>query len=859
MLRKPLRKLLTMTLALAMLLSISLSLTAPAVAAEGDTFDLQILYTGDIHGCFYDWSYSTNSNYTGLARIATKINELRNDNTILIDVGDSIQGNGTTVFHSDPAWKDLYPVMAGFEYLKYDVWVLGNHEFNFGIPALEEAFGKGQGKDGGNLLSAAVLAGNVFDAEGDQVFDPYFIKTFENGLRVAIIGMTNPNIDRWDATNLAKAGYVTESATILTEETIKYLKDNNLADIFIAAEHMSCRQEYDREGSCAVDVLSNKYNADNLSLFIGAHDHGNENKMVEGVRYVEIGANGGRMGKIDISVTQTASGWKVSDKEADVKMTNITLSQYPDNTNYVASDAGYKEKLLDAHNFGVANCMTKIGEFIGDPLVPDPELAGTYEAYLQDTALVHLINDAMLHYTNVYVGSELFRDIYPQYADMAVTLSGTAPLDTNANHKAGDITKGSVATVYKYDNNTLYIVSMTGSQYKQWMEWAYRFIGPFISNGVFNDGPAMVPGDLTIPYGNGNMAGYNMDQFEGVTYKVDLTKPYGSRIVDLKDAETGEAFDLEKTYLVAVNNYRATTQLTTAVNNPIYGDGPKPVILAREIEMIYPGTGEGMLGVMIDYIQNELDGVVDNTNNKFFTPNWEYITPAIDPTLRARAVEGVNSGKIVLSPVNGNAYARRAVTLSDVLVVSDFVDVKISDWFYESVATAVERKIMNGTSATTFEPQVSITREMLATLLYKVAGSPAVTGNSGFADVPDGQWYSTAIAWARQSGVVNGVSETAFGLGKALSRQEIATMLYNYLKVFEYLDDNIKPDDLSGFGDGTKVADWADEAVKWMVGAELINGFDDGTLRPGDTATRAQAAKLIITVVVYVDELVDTE
>ena len=671
-------KLLAMTLAIMMLLSVSIITSGPAFAAEGDEFEFQILFTSDLHGCFYDWSYSTNANFTGLARVATKVNELRDENTILIDMGDTIQGNGTTVFHTDPDWEGLYPALAGMEYLDYDVWVLGNHEFNFGIDALEKAYGKGLGEDGANLFSGAILAGNVFDGDDNQVYDSYYIKTFDNGLRVAIVGMTNPNIDRWDASNLAKAGYHTESATIVTENTIKYLKDNDLADIFIAAQHMSQGQEYDREGSCSTDVLGNSFNAANLDLFIGAHGHGNISAMIEGVRYVEVGANGGRLGQVNITVTETSDGWAVADKENDVSMTNITLSQYSDNANFVAADEGYKAALIDAHNFGVANATTVIGEFIGEPLVPDPEIKDTYEAYLQDTALIHLINDAMLHYTNLYVESDLFTTQYPEYEGMAVTLSGTAALDTNANHRAGEITKGSVATIYKYDNNTLYILAMTGEQYRLWMEWAYRFIGPFIDNGVYDDGPAMVPGDLTIPYGNGNRAGYNMDQFEGVTYNVDLTQPFGSRIVDLKDKATGEDFDLDETYLVAVNNYRATVHLASEVNNAIYGDGPKPVILAEETEKIFPATGEGMLGVMIDYIQNELGGVIDNTDNGFFTPNWKYILPEISPLLRARAIEAVNSGAIPLFPVNGNSYARRAVS-TGMFSISAFTDVKIGD------------------------------------------------------------------------------------------------------------------------------------------------------------------------------------
>ena len=844
------RKLLTLTIALAMIISLTVAGFIPAAAAD-DQYTFQILFTSDLHGCFYDWSYSTNANYTGLARVAAKVGELRDDDTILIDMGDSIQGNGTTIFTSD-AWEDIYPVVAGFEFLEYDAWVLGNHEFNFGIPALEKAYGKGEGEDGANLFTGAILAGNVFDEDDEPVYDAYMIKEMPNGLRVAIVGMTNPNIDRWDAANLADAGYYTESATVMTEKTIKYINDNKLADVIIAAEHMDLANEYEREGSGAKDVLANKFNADNIDLFIGAHGHLNTDAMENGVRFVEVGANGGRLGQVQVTVTKQADGsWAVADKEADTAMTNITLSQYSDNVNFVESDPQYKEALKAAHDFGVANCTTVIGKLIGDPLVPAPALNNTYEGYLQDTALIHLINDAMLFYTNEYAASDEFKADNPEYDGMKVTLSGTAPLDTFANHQPGDITKGSASTIYKYDNNTLYIVAMTGAQFKAWMEWAYMFIGPFISNGVYEMGPAMKDGDLNIPYGNGNMAGYNMDQFEGVTYKVDLTQPVGSRIVDIKNKDTGEDFDLEETYLVAVNNYRANTQLTSTTGNPVYGDDPKPVILARDLETKCPGTGEGMLGVMINYIQDELDGVIDNTGGAFFTPNWSYITPDVDEALRAVAVEAVNAGQIELFPVNGNAYARRAVQEEEVAWSLAFKDILPSAWYFGPIGSAVNAGLMNGLSPTAFAPGGALTREMFATILYRLAGTPDA-GECSFTDVPEGQWYSDAIAWGEEAGIIEGTGDAVFGLGNMVTRQEMVTMLFRYIAAADAVD-GVEPGAVGDYGDGGAVADWALEAMEFAIGAELITGVGDNTLLPGGQSTRAQAATLFIRVADYLE------
>lgn len=692
------KRLLSLLLAMALVFSF-IGVGIPAYAAEGDEYEFQVLFTSDLHGCFSDWSYSTNSSYTGLARVATKINELRTgkeNSTILIDVGDTIQGNGTSVFHTS-TWDDepsntekMYPALIGMEYLKYDAWVLGNHEFNFGVDRLEKAYGKDRDGAGQHGFSGAILAGNVFnDGEtdfdyGSAVYDSFLVKEFNTGsgtLRVAVIGMTHPNIVNWDAGNLDGV-YTTRSASEMTKKTIEYLKSpayensNGKIDIFIAAQHMSDTREYG-EGSGAEDVIAQC--GGDLALFIGAHGHTNQNKLVDGVRYVENGSNGGRLGQVAITVTQQADGsWAVADKTGDdVKMTSHTLSSS------ATADAAYlaDTAIAAADTFAKNYANTKIGELTGGPLVPDAEINGTYQAYLQDTALVHLINDAMIYYANTYIDN----DPTLSAAGKTVTLSGTAPLDTNANATPGDLTRGDVSKIYKYDNNTLCIVEMTGAQFKAWMEWAYIFIGPYKGSGYsgFDLGPAMKAGDLTIPYGNGNMPGYNMDQFSGVKYTVDLTKPYGERIAitayDVAgDGSYSGTFDMNGTYWVAVNNYRADTQLTINADEgsrpAVFPQGTAPAtMIAREIDTQLTvgnatiSNGEGMLGLMVDYIGRAKNGTIDDYGQAAgtFEPNWRYITPDIDPALRAKAVALVNAGMISIADPN-NSYARRAITAADI-------------------------------------------------------------------------------------------------------------------------------------------------------------------------------------------------
>ncbi|MDR1705178.1 MAG: 5'-nucleotidase C-terminal domain-containing protein, partial [Clostridiales bacterium] len=687
------KKLLSAALALAVALSCIAFNPAKAQAEAGDTFDFQVLFTSDLHGCFGDWSYSTNSAFTGLGRLATEINRLKEENpdTVLLDMGDAIQGNGTSAFHT-PAWDEdenntygMYPAVIGFETLGYDYAVLGNHEFNFGIARLEKAY---------EGFSGAVVSGNVFDENGEKAYDSYYIKDFteEGGPRVAFIGMTHPNIVNWDAGNMTAAGYTVSQADEETAKVIEYLKsdeyaaENGKIDMFIATQHMGDTAEYGA-GDSAESVIA--MNGEDLSLFIGAHYHANVAKQIDGVWFAEVSSNGGRLGQVAIKATQTEDGWELANVEEDVVITNITVS------NSAPVDPAYMEALKGADTFAKAYTNTVVGALEGGPLVPVPEIRGTYQAYFQDTALVHRINEAMLYTANEYVKRT------PELAEQGkeVTLSGTAPLDTNANAQPGNLTRGAVSTIYKYDNNTLNITEMTGEQFKRWMEWAYLFIGDYTGDGYdgFNLGPAMEEGDLTVPYGNGNMPGYNMDQFLGLDYKVDLTRPYGERIVEMKNPD-GTDFDLEGTYWVAVNNYRTDSQLrinaAEGTRPAVYPEGYDPaVVIAENIDAVLTvdgedpvNNGEGMLGVMVDWINRVKGGTIDNE----FTPNWEYITPEIDMEARAKAINLANAGVISMLPEQvgdstGFNYARRSLTLEDVEGVEEILDIFSFNDFHGTV------------------------------------------------------------------------------------------------------------------------------------------------------------------------------
>ena len=182
---------------------------------------------------------------------------------------------------------------------------------------------------------------------------------------------------------------------------------------------------------------------------------------------------------------------------------------------------------------------------------------------------------------------------------------------------------------------------------------------------------------------------------------------------------------------------------------------------------------------------------------------------------------------------------------SEDLTVLPFTDVNSDDWFLAAVQYVYENDRMAGTSSTTFQPEVNLTRAMAAQVLYNLEGQPAVTGDTTFTDAAAaGDWAVKAITWAEQTGVVAGIGDGLFAPTANVTREEFAQMMYNYASYKEY--DLTLEGDLSQFEDASAISGWAETAMSWANGSGLINGHDDGTIDPQGTTTRAQAASILM-------------
>ena len=212
------------------------------------------------------------------------------------------------------------------------------------------------------------------------------------------------------------------------------------------------------------------------------------------------------------------------------------------------------------------------------------------------------------------------------------------------------------------------------------------------------------------------------------------------------------------------------------------------------------------------------------------------------------------NGKLV--PVKKNSDGTYSFTMPDgpvsVLAVfqeancpsKPYKDVDTSKWYHEGIDYAIANGLMKGVAADKFDPNGTLNRAMLVTILYRLDGSPAVSGANPYSDVESGSWYDKAVQWADANKIVNGYGDGTFGPEDNITREQMAAMLYRYAQFKGY---NVsKSADLSGYTDASAVSSWALDAMKWANGEGLIQGRTTKTLVPQGTTTRAEAATILM-------------
>lgn len=536
----------------------ALSAVSVAVAKE---VNIKFLGTSDVHGRIVPWSYGADveDKSGSYAQIATYVNEVRKNakNVILVDIGDAIQDNQVEVFAKSEKYYKDNPVPKVLNAMGYDIFILGNHEFNFGMTALNEIL-----KD----IQAKTLTANFYHKEnGKRYVEPTMIVEKE-GVKLGIIGLTTPMsaIFEKDTGHLDKMTFSSPSEE--AKKQIAALKAQNV-DAIVVLAHMGIENENNIADTGVADLIQN---VDGIDVIIAGHMHKNvSSETIKNTVITEPHRYGTVVSEVDMTFDV--------DPQGKVKLLSKTAKTVPVNKldadpNIVKIYQPYHDELRRLNN-------VKIGETANE-MIPQGKNHGVSIAFSQDTGMSSFITDVMQHYSHADVTAFAF-----DYE--------TVRLDK------GEIKKKDVIYNYRYAGGDVSVYEVTGKQLKQYMNWAADYFD------------TIQEGDKEYRYNAERKKSkyVTFDIFGGVKYNIDLRKPSGEKIVDLTLAD-GRPITDETKIKLGMNSYRFG-QLTK--KGGIWAGQTIPTLWESKVAM---GSENGTIqNMMVDYITNVKKGKIEGLSH----------------------------------------------------------------------------------------------------------------------------------------------------------------------------------------------------------------------------------------------------
>jgi 2',3'-cyclic-nucleotide 2'-phosphodiesterase/3'-nucleotidase len=476
-----------------------------ALTAPAEQVTIQVLASTDLHGYVMPWDYyKARPAHWGLAKIATLIAAERraNPNTLLIDCGDTIQGSPLASVYQRDRKAGPEPMMRVMNALGYDAMVLGNHEFNYGLEALNEARSTARFP----WISANTVAGSTA-----KPFAPYLVKTV-GGIKVAVIGATTPAIPGWEKPENF-AGYSWLRGREGIAQAFAKLEAADKPDLVIAAVHSGLERDL-RTGAPLADSLPGENfvydlaaRVPGIDAIVFGHTHRELAQGYVSDRLLVQARNWGMsLAKLEFVFEREGTGpWKLLRKTSRTIPVTADVAPAPD---VLAIAAPY-------HQAAEVWLNTKVSE-AGVTL-------SAARARFEDTAVIDAIQQVQMHYSKADV-------------------SFASAFRTDVRIPAGPVTAREIAALYVYDNE-LYAVQGNGRIVREALENAARYYQT--CPAPCSSGPRPDP----------RVFGFNYDVAQGVTYEIDVTRPPGDRIRNLRFR--GEPLDDARPLRIAVNNYRA--------------------------------------------------------------------------------------------------------------------------------------------------------------------------------------------------------------------------------------------------------------------------------------------------------------
>lgn len=575
-------------------------MSVPAGQAQStgsDPFDqslsLHILSTSDIHCRYLPYDYSKNKpdQEGSMSRLSSIVTRIRSEyeNTVLIDVGDAIQGSLSQPYLT----MQEHPFATAANYMDYDALVLGNHEFNFGTAALENVMVQ---------CEAPVLCGNVYKSDGSRLAQPWTIIR-KNGIRIGIIGMVTPTTSLFAAESMD--GCTVTDPLEETKKAVSFLRDR--CDVLIAAEHMGLEEEYGIYGSGAEDIAQA---CPQLDVILAAHAHTRvREKFVNGVLITENRKLGKTLSDITLSLarrkdgTYAVLGKKAKSIDADTadpdedflrEFEDVRILSDRENERVLGTltdlalspDPGKEHMLLTYQNISAQDQTSNSpaeGPLAAHAAVhdnADPEPSCFSRTSSPDVTL-DFDDSIPLSGRGQSSLSDFINSVQLYYTDAEI--SATALPDNDKGLRPGPIRTMDLKDIYP-DDYTIYVLGMTGRQLRTYMEWCASYYEVSEENKK----------TLKIQRASGRKES-DCDTFSGISYQIDLSLPCGNRIRNLTWPDGNEIHD-EDMVRIVVNRVRAKDLVES---DRIFMKGkPHAQIIQADVNGKYSGLRE-MIGSYI--------------------------------------------------------------------------------------------------------------------------------------------------------------------------------------------------------------------------------------------------------------------
>ena len=542
----------------------ALSAVSTAMAQE---VNIKLLGTSDVHGRIVPWSYGADveDKSGSYAQIATYVKDVRknNKNVVLVEVGDAIQDNQIDVFAKDKKYYKDHPIPKVLNEMNYDIFVLGNHEFNFGMKALDEIL-----KD----IKAKKLTANFYHKKNDKRYIDATTIIEKDGVKLGIIGLSTPMSAKFeeDTGNLKDMKFTSPTEEARTQ--VEKLKAKGV-DAIIAVTHMGIDNENNIPDTGMRDVINA---VDGIDVVIAGHMHKDvPSETIKNTLITEPHRYGTVVSEVDLT-------FDINDKK-EVKLVKkesktVPVKALEADKKIVEIYKPYHEKLRELNNVVIGQTANE--------MVPQETKHGVSAVFSKDTGLSSFINDVEQHYSGADV----------------VTFSFD---HQKARMDKGDIKKKDIIFNYRYAGGDVTVYEMTGKQLKEYMEWSANYFD------------TIQPGDTEYRYNAERKKSkyVTYDIFGGVNYKIDLRNPKGSKIVDLTLAD-GKPVTDDMKLKVGMNSYRFA-QLNG--KGGIWEGQKIPVLWESKVAM---GREKGTIqNMMIDYITNVKKGKIDGLSHN----RWEII------------------------------------------------------------------------------------------------------------------------------------------------------------------------------------------------------------------------------------------